>query len=78
MTDLEKLKARVQETEFPVGAKIKEGDIEVEVIICSHRDYDVCGRCIFSNEDCFSKSFNCIGYKRIDDTSIIYKQTNGN
>lgn len=82
MTDLEKLKARVQEIEFPVGTIIREGDIEVEVVSSIQETEDMaifleCEDCIFNDKIC-KGDIDCSGYDRQDEESIIFKKTNGN
>ena len=79
MTDLEKLKARVQETEFPVGAKIKEGDIEVDVVDTDNIDGAFsCNLCFFDKtKPCIS--IPCTSMERKDNTGVHFLLiTNGN
>lgn len=79
MTDLEKLKARIQETEFPVGAKIKEGDIEVEVIDTDNiNGLFSCDLCLFGKKKpCIS--IPCTSMERKDNTGVHFSLiTNGN
>jgi hypothetical protein len=83
MTDLEKLKKQVQEKEFPVGAKIKEGCIEIEVLNSIQEDGDMtifleCNDCIFNDGIC-KGDISCSNFDREDNECVIFKQTtNGN
>lgn len=75
MTDLERLKARVKETEFPVGSKIREGNIDVEVVDCI-TGKPTCSVCIL--DKICKCDIHCIRSERKDRNSVYFKQTNGN
>lgn len=79
MTDFERLKCSVQETEFPVGKIIREGNIEVEVMNTIQETefstiYLECDDCIFNNT-CHGK-INCSDDERHDENSVIFRQIN--